>query len=301
MKLTSNKWKGTFYYAPGGKTQFLSESLNVWDNFVFAVAPLGVLTAVVSAILVCGSPSLRAFIGRAAEGSGQAEVELLSCTSETTTELYSDRGISRVFGEADILEIVQADMTKLRDFSDKEHAQVLALLRENAAASELETTSIHPFDERGERSGKPARALLKLGKGFAAACYKYIESRARKGSHDLGETADWVVIAAVKQMQRLNPEGDIEDTWIKHKAEIMREIEAKRCLYTLDEAVQFGIVDRKNTRDNLEGGEERVTHKPNLTLNVGIGHRKRVFTYAAAVGGLTLQIGMSTALFYDYS
>ncbi|XP_014560939.1 hypothetical protein COCVIDRAFT_87718, partial [Bipolaris victoriae FI3] len=87
--------------------QFLSESLTTWDNIIFAVAPLGILTAVVSAIRVCGSPSLRAFIGRAQEGPGIAEAELLSCTSETTSELWNQGGIARVFGRPQILEIVR--------------------------------------------------------------------------------------------------------------------------------------------------------------------------------------------------
>ncbi|KAF1972467.1 hypothetical protein BU23DRAFT_467694 [Bimuria novae-zelandiae CBS 107.79] len=45
--------------------QYLSECLNLIDILIFAIAPLGILTAVVSAIRVCGTPSLRAFIGRA--------------------------------------------------------------------------------------------------------------------------------------------------------------------------------------------------------------------------------------------
>ncbi|KAF3211097.1 hypothetical protein TWF679_006588 [Orbilia oligospora] len=86
--------------------QFLSESLTIWDNIIFAMAPLGLLTAIVSVIRVCGSASLRAFIGRAQEGPGVAEIELLSCTSETTAEIYNEGGIARVFGEPQILEVV---------------------------------------------------------------------------------------------------------------------------------------------------------------------------------------------------
>ncbi|KAK6363683.1 hypothetical protein TWF730_001103 [Orbilia blumenaviensis] len=71
------------------------------------MAPLGLLTAVVSVIRVCGSASLRAFIGRAQESSGVAEIELLSCTSATTGELFNaGGGIARVFGSPRILEVV---------------------------------------------------------------------------------------------------------------------------------------------------------------------------------------------------
>lgn len=64
------------------------------------------MTAVVSVIRVCGSSSLRAFIGRAQEGPAEAESELLPCVSESTAELFNDGGISRVFGRPKIVEIV---------------------------------------------------------------------------------------------------------------------------------------------------------------------------------------------------
>ncbi|KZN87259.1 Kinase D-interacting substrate of 220 kDa [Penicillium chrysogenum] len=86
--------------------QFLSESISILDNVIFALSPLGVLTAVVSVIRICGSSSLRAFVGRAQEGPAEAESELLPCVSESTAELFNDGGITRVFGRPKIVEIV---------------------------------------------------------------------------------------------------------------------------------------------------------------------------------------------------
>ncbi|KAL6821246.1 hypothetical protein V8C40DRAFT_280587 [Trichoderma camerunense] len=86
--------------------QYLSESIATIDYFIFAMAPMGILTAIVSAIRVCGSPSLRAFIGRAQEGGGNAEAELCSSTSRDVCELYNNGGIARVFGRPKILEVV---------------------------------------------------------------------------------------------------------------------------------------------------------------------------------------------------
>lgn len=86
--------------------QYLSECLSNWDIIIFASAPLGVITAVVSAIRVCGTPSLRAFIGRAQEGAGIAEAELCSSTSRDVSELYNNGGFARVFGHPKLLEIV---------------------------------------------------------------------------------------------------------------------------------------------------------------------------------------------------
>lgn len=86
--------------------QYLSESITLLDYYIFSIAPIGILTAVISAIRVCGSPSLRAFIGRAQEGGGDAEAELCSSTSRDVCELYNNGGIARVFGRPKILEVV---------------------------------------------------------------------------------------------------------------------------------------------------------------------------------------------------
>ncbi|KAL3480979.1 hypothetical protein BJX99DRAFT_253963 [Aspergillus californicus] len=99
--------------------QFLSESLSPLDNFIFAMAPIGILTAVVSAIRVCGSSSLRAFIGRAQEGGGTVEAELCSSTGRSVSELYNNVGITRVFGRPKILEVVRVNDPDPSDFYDK--------------------------------------------------------------------------------------------------------------------------------------------------------------------------------------
>jgi hypothetical protein len=86
--------------------QYLSECLNFTDILIFSTAPIGIITALVSAIRVRGSPSLRAFIGRAQEGGGNAEAELCSSTSRDVCELYNNGGIARVFGRPKLLEVV---------------------------------------------------------------------------------------------------------------------------------------------------------------------------------------------------
>ncbi|KAJ4297914.1 hypothetical protein N0V90_005813 [Kalmusia sp. IMI 367209] len=75
------------------------------------MAPLGILTAVVSAIRIRGNASLKAFIGRAQESAGTAELELLSSTSETVGELYNEGGVARVFGRPQILEVCCREAT----------------------------------------------------------------------------------------------------------------------------------------------------------------------------------------------
>ncbi|KAF3312265.1 hypothetical protein TWF173_007419 [Orbilia oligospora] len=127
--------------------QFLSESLSIWDNIIFAMAPLGLLTAVVSVIRVCGSASLRAFIGRAQESSGVAEIEVLSCTSATTGELFNARGgIARVFGSPQILEVV---VTKPND-PDKPEFEVTTL--QNAKESWVKVEPRRGGNNRQEKA-----------------------------------------------------------------------------------------------------------------------------------------------------
>ncbi|KAK4031411.1 hypothetical protein C8A01DRAFT_42127, partial [Parachaetomium inaequale] len=86
--------------------QFLSESVGFLDNLIFGLGPLGILTAVVSAIRLYGRASLKSFIGRAQEAHGIAEAELCSSTSHDVCELWSNGGICRVFGRPKILEFI---------------------------------------------------------------------------------------------------------------------------------------------------------------------------------------------------
>ncbi|OCL03242.1 hypothetical protein AOQ84DRAFT_419951 [Glonium stellatum] len=72
--------------------QYLSESLTLLDNFIFAMAPLGIITAVISAVRVCGR--------------GAAEAELCSLTSLDVCELWNNGGFIRAFGRPKILELV---------------------------------------------------------------------------------------------------------------------------------------------------------------------------------------------------
>ncbi|KAK0732028.1 hypothetical protein B0H67DRAFT_679539 [Lasiosphaeris hirsuta] len=86
--------------------QYLSESTSFLDYFIFAMAPIGILTAIISTIRVCGHSSLRAFIGRSQEGDGAVEAELCTSTSRDVCELFNRGGITRVLGKPDILELI---------------------------------------------------------------------------------------------------------------------------------------------------------------------------------------------------
>lgn len=93
--------------------QFMSQSMTWLEDIIFAMAPLGIITAMISAIRVGGPNWLKAVVGRARESSAMAEVELLSSTSHEVCELWNGHAIVRVMGSPSIAEILyfeEADM-----------------------------------------------------------------------------------------------------------------------------------------------------------------------------------------------
>ncbi|CAI7627382.1 unnamed protein product [Penicillium viridicatum] len=142
--------------------QYPSESITAIDYFIFAMAPMGILTAVVSAIRVCGTPSLRAFIGRAQEGAGNAEAELCSSTSRDVCELYNSGGIARVFGRPKILEVVHDPDHDFSDSSDVTagiHTFQDYILGKGKNLWKEEKPKIKPNDAELARGSDPLREL----------------------------------------------------------------------------------------------------------------------------------------------
>lgn len=86
--------------------QFMSQSMGWYDHIIFAMAPLGIITAIVSAIRVAGSTWLKALIGRARESLGAAEVELMSSTSHNVCELWNGSQIVRIMGSSPVVQIL---------------------------------------------------------------------------------------------------------------------------------------------------------------------------------------------------
>ncbi|KAF3802330.1 hypothetical protein GCG54_00003789 [Colletotrichum gloeosporioides] len=86
--------------------QFMSQSLGWADNILLAVAPLGIITIIVSAIRVGGLGFLKALIGRARENLAVAEQELMSSTSTETCELWNGHEVIRCMGSAPVTEFI---------------------------------------------------------------------------------------------------------------------------------------------------------------------------------------------------
>ena len=86
--------------------QYLSRSTTFLDCVVFSLCPIGIITAVVSAIRVAAPNIWKSVIGRAMESPAMAELELLSSASDEVCELWSGQAIVRVMGSPEILEVI---------------------------------------------------------------------------------------------------------------------------------------------------------------------------------------------------
>ncbi|KAF6815506.1 ankyrin repeat protein [Colletotrichum musicola] len=87
-------------------TQFMSQSTGWADCILLAVAPIGVITIIVSAIRVGGYDWLKAIVGRARENIIAAELEVMSSTSKEACELWNGQNVVRCAGAADICEFI---------------------------------------------------------------------------------------------------------------------------------------------------------------------------------------------------
>lgn len=86
--------------------QFLSQSTGFTDILLLCMAPLGIITIIVSAIRVGGPTWLKAAIGRGRENLAVAEVELMSSTSPEVGELWNGSHIVRCMGAASVRDFV---------------------------------------------------------------------------------------------------------------------------------------------------------------------------------------------------
>ena len=70
------------------------------------MAPIGIITVIVSAIRVGGPSWLKAIIGRARENLAVAEMELMSSTSKEVCELWNRQEVVRCMGSAPVAEFI---------------------------------------------------------------------------------------------------------------------------------------------------------------------------------------------------
>lgn len=86
--------------------QFMSESMGLADCIALAMAPIGIITTIVSAIRVGGPRWMKAIIGRARENLSTAEIELMSSTSKEVCELWNGRNLVRCPGSGQLWQFI---------------------------------------------------------------------------------------------------------------------------------------------------------------------------------------------------
>ncbi|KAF2649932.1 hypothetical protein K491DRAFT_579085, partial [Lophiostoma macrostomum CBS 122681] len=86
--------------------QFLSEAYSIWDCVIFATAPLGIITAIVTAIRISGPLWMCALIGRAREDLSSVELELMSSTSRDVGEIWNGETIVRSAGRLNVVQLI---------------------------------------------------------------------------------------------------------------------------------------------------------------------------------------------------
>ena len=84
----------------------MSETLSGWDHIIFAMIPLGIVTAIVSLVRVKGPRIAKSFIGRARENRALAEIELMSSTSKEVCEVFNTSSVVRTMGSPNIVQLL---------------------------------------------------------------------------------------------------------------------------------------------------------------------------------------------------
>jgi len=135
--------------------QFMSQSMSLTENVIFACAPLGILTAVVGAIRVGGPTSMKAIIGRTTEPKGMVEMELLSSTSSDVCELWDGEGFVRVMGASPVIELFYLEP---KDDTDRSLSQDLDGTSDNKIFSFESARNKNLLEPRPTSQSEGARA-----------------------------------------------------------------------------------------------------------------------------------------------
>jgi hypothetical protein len=84
----------------------MNESHTWLDHLIFAMVPLGIISAITGAVRAQGMPIAKAFIGRARENRVQVEIEFMSSTSSEVCEIFKGSSIVRAIGESKIAQFL---------------------------------------------------------------------------------------------------------------------------------------------------------------------------------------------------
>ncbi|RTE74643.1 hypothetical protein BHE90_010906 [Fusarium euwallaceae] len=115
--------------------QFISQALGWEDCVILAMAPLGIITILVSAIRAGGPAWLKTVIGRARENTSAAEMQLMSSTSEEVCELNNGKTIVRCQGSTPVWEFIYLIPT-IRQQEPNKRLEIKVVTLEEACTKE---------------------------------------------------------------------------------------------------------------------------------------------------------------------
>ncbi|KAL3295135.1 ankyrin repeat protein [Colletotrichum asianum] len=145
-------------------TQFMSQSMGWADNVILAMAPVGIITIIISAIRVSGHSWLKAVVGRACENLAVAEAELMSSTSDEVCELWNGKEVVRCMGAAPVVEFICLLPDKLTDDGRALDIDVLPLSKavEEGYLDDINTSSTRSDEEAKGRPPRPQTPPQKI-------------------------------------------------------------------------------------------------------------------------------------------
>jgi hypothetical protein len=240
-------------------TQYLSESTTIPDYIIFAVAPIGILTAVFSVIRVCGSPRFKAFIGHAQEASGAVEAELCTSTSHDVCEMFSGGGITRVLqgGRPQLLELVRLSQKRHHELDIGPTPGIIPYDKTKDEANHEPKDSTIVSTGNLSASQQPAFASTNQTHGLTRKSVNSISN--------LDEDSTMGIYLFRQQLQELISQGVWAVKWRRGKSTMF---EPKR------------------------QGEDVTLLNPNLSLNVGILKPPLRYFILVATLGIVAQVGV---------
>ncbi|KAK1766329.1 hypothetical protein QBC33DRAFT_611985 [Phialemonium atrogriseum] len=306
--------------------QFMSQSMGWADNVILAMVPLGIITAIVSAIRVGGPTWLKAIIGRARESRAIVESELMSSTSNEVCELWNGQQIVRVMGEGEIREFVilvsdESDETTLDERRPDTPASTAVTVVTDATptvGSESQDTTHSSAEGSEHLDGTQSASESTEGSDDAQSTSENAEhSNSTQSVSETTENSDGTRSASEK------PGDSDNDTAVNLEFMELRDDEKKKHLADLPyrssphrrgsvtkyrppdiekvtpageshasfEQSQNKAHDSKSSKRPVAVVRDTVVHTPNISLNIRNRATSRE-TYVVAACGTILQISL---------
>ncbi|KAG5754659.1 hypothetical protein H9Q70_002679 [Fusarium xylarioides] len=253
--------------------QFTSESLTWVDHLIFAMAPLGIITAITGAIRVQGMPTARAFIGRAREHQAQAEIELMSSTSGEVCEIFNGNSIVRAIGDPKVAQFLI--FPRQVDHLEESHESVDEAKTNHPPKRYLEDDScgIHSLETARKCGLIKCEDYRSKSSIFIGKLWKVAKSS--------DEGLPYRIYAKIQRLSSISPRRS------KTKDTEMAELRVPRDSPT-----------KPNNQELFFAAKQALKNPPNITLNLASDHfdsnrmRKGDEIFIAATIAILLQTGL---------